>query len=203
MGAPASLTCRAERAKRNRAAPKGTPVHDDKKLFEFLVLEGAQAGLSWSTILNKRENYRAAFDGFDFHKVARFDAAREARLLADAGIVRNRLKIKAAIKNAQVCVELVRQHGSLDAYFWAFVEHKPLLNDYKGANAARAAHRSRESTDSRRIADLASMPTTTPLSDRLSKELKARGMKFVGSTIMQSFGAPKRRRASRSAASDA
>jgi len=144
----------------------GRPVHDDRVFFEFLILEGAQAGLSWSTILAKRENYRRAFDGFDPVKVARYGAAKKARLLGDAGIVRNRLKIEAAIVNARCFLEVRREHGSFAAYAWGFVGGKPL-------------HGRR-----RRPADV---PARTELSDAISNDLKRRGFKFVGTTIMYAF----------------
>jgi DNA-3-methyladenine glycosylase I len=140
----------------------GVPVHNDRKLFEFLILEGAQAGLSWITILRKRENYRRAFDGFDANKVARYGERQVARLLADAGIVRNRLKIAAAITNARAFLQVQEAFGSFDRYIWQFVGGKPLQN----------ARRS-----------LQDIPARTAESDALSKDLKARGFKFVGSTI--------------------
>jgi DNA-3-methyladenine glycosylase I len=144
----------------------GVPVRDDRVLFEFLILEGAQAGLSWDTILAKRENYRRALDGFDPAKVARYGAREKARLLGDAGIVRNRLKIDAAVINARCFLEVQREHGSFAAYVWGFVGGKPL-------------HRRR-----RRPADV---PARTALSDAISKDLKRRGFKFVGTTIMYAF----------------
>ena len=141
----------------------GVPLHDDRKLFEFLILEGAQAGLSWTTILNKRENYRKAFNGFDPEKVARYTAKDIKRLLADAGIVRNRLKIEAAINNAQRFLHAQEEFGSFDAYIWRFVDGKPIRHRF------------------RKLSDL---PATTIESDALSKDLKQRGFKFVGSTIV-------------------
>jgi DNA-3-methyladenine glycosylase I len=138
------------------------PVHDDRLLFEFLILEGAQAGLSWITILRKREAYRRAFAGFDVEKVARFGARDIVRLLADAGIVRNRLKIAAAVNNAQCFLAVQDAFGSFDAYIWRFVDGQPLQNRRK---------------------TLKDVPATTRESDALSKDLKARGFKFVGSTI--------------------
>src|SRR5205823_5906286 len=144
----------------------GVPVHDDRRLFEFLILEGAQAGLSWSTILNKRENYRRAFDNFDAQKVARYDARKIRRLLADAGIVRNRLKIRAAIQNAKAFLAVQKEFGSFDAYVWRFVGGKPIQK-------------------SRRT--LKDIPARTPESDALSKDLLSRGFKFVGSTICYAF----------------
>ncbi|MBX3442685.1 MAG: DNA-3-methyladenine glycosylase I [Planctomyces sp.] len=144
----------------------GVPVHDDRLLFEFLILEGAQAGLSWSTILKKRENYRRAFDGFDVRKIARYGPRDEERLLADPGIVRNRLKISSSISNARACLEVQREFGSLDACLWRFVEGRPLQN----------ARRS-----------MADVPARTPESDAMSKDLKRRGFRFVGSTICYAF----------------
>jgi DNA-3-methyladenine glycosylase I len=140
----------------------GVPVHDDRMLFEFLILEGAQAGLSWITILKKREAYRRAFAGFDAGKVARFGPRQVERLLADAGIVRNRLKIEAAINNAQRFLEVQAAFGSFDAYIWRFVDGKPIVNRRK---------------------TLKQVPASTKESDALSSDLKARGFKFVGSTI--------------------
>jgi DNA-3-methyladenine glycosylase I len=144
----------------------GRPVHDDRVLFEFLILEGAQAGLSWSTILKKRENYRKAFAGFDARKVARFGAADVKRLMSDEGIVRNRLKIESTIENAGHLLALAKAEGSFDAYVWAFVGGKPL-------------RRTRRS--------MRDVPATTPESDALSKDLKRRGFRFVGSTIVYAF----------------
>ena len=149
----------------------GVPVHDDQLLFEFLILEGAQAGLSWSTILNKRENYRRAFDRFDPQKVAAYDARKIKSLLADAGIVRNRLKINAAIQNAKAFLAVQKEFGSFDAYLWQFVGGKPLRNRWK---------------------TFKQIPARTPESDALSKDLRKRGFNFVGSTIcyamMQAVG---------------
>ncbi len=144
----------------------GVPVHDDRTLFEFLILEGAQAGLSWSTILRKRDNYRRAFDRFDPRKVARYDAARVRRLLGDAGIVRNRLKLQAAVTNARAFLEVQRELGSFDAYVWAFVGGKPI-------------HRRRRS--------MKQIPARTAESDALSRDLQRRGFKFVGPTICYAF----------------
>lgn len=144
----------------------GVPVHDDRLLFEFLVLEGAQAGLSWLTILRKRDNYRRAFHGFDFEKVAMYKAKDVERLLADPGIVRNRLKIESTIKNAQGVIAVRKEFGSLDAYLWGFVDGKPLQN-------ARGS--------------LGDIPARTGISDAMSKDLKKRGFKFVGSTICYAF----------------
>ncbi len=144
----------------------GVPVHDDRRLFEFLVLEGAQAGLSWSTILRKRDNYRKAFRDFDIAKVARFTAKDEARLLADAGIVRNRQKIAAAIGNAKAVLAIQKEFGSFDAWLWQFVDGAPRVN---------------------RPRALQDVPARTAQSDALSKALQARGFKFVGTTICYAF----------------
>jgi DNA-3-methyladenine glycosylase I len=144
----------------------GRPVHDDRVLFEFLILEGAQAGLSWSTILRKREGYRRAFAGWDAKKVAKFGARDVARLMGDAGIVRNRMKIEAAILNARRVLEVAKQLGSLDRYLWGFVGGAPIV---------------------RRRRSMKDVPATTPESDALSKDLKRRGFKFVGSTIVYAF----------------
>ncbi|OHC69648.1 MAG: DNA-3-methyladenine glycosylase [Rhodocyclales bacterium GWA2_65_20] len=149
----------------------GVPQHDDRVLFEFLILEGAQAGLSWITILRKRENYRRAFDGFAAERVARYGAKDVARLMNDAGIVRNRLKIAAAITNAKAFLDVQREFGSFDAYQWSFVDGRPIRNAWRTPKE---------------------IPASTPLSDALSKDLKRRGFKFVGSTIcyahMQAVG---------------
>lgn len=144
----------------------GVPVHDDRLLFEFLILEGAQAGLSWSTILKKRENYRRAFDNFDAGKIARYDARKVRKLLADAGIVRNRLKIAAAIQNAKAFLAVQREFGSFDAYLWQFVGGQPIQNRRKS---------------------LQEVPARTPESDAMSKDLLKHGFKFVGSTICYAF----------------
>jgi len=144
----------------------GVPVHDDRRLFEFLILEGAQAGLSWSTILHKRENYRKAFARFDANKVAKFTRKDVARLMKDAGIVRNRLKIESSISNAQAFLEVKREFGSFDAYIWSFVGGKPLLNRWR-----TGTH----------------VPARTEISDKMSKDLKKRGFRFVGSTICYAF----------------
>jgi DNA-3-methyladenine glycosylase I len=141
----------------------GVPLHDDRKLFEFLVLEGMQAGLSWSTILRKRENFRMAFSGFDAEAVARYTEKDVARLLSDAGIIRNGLKIRGVINNARCYLAVQEEFGSFDAYIWRFVGGRPIRN---------------------RIRTLAEMPATSPESDALSKDLRQRGFKFVGSTIM-------------------
>jgi DNA-3-methyladenine glycosylase I len=144
----------------------GTPVHDERILFEFLILEGAQAGLSWSTILNKRENYRKAFASFDPAVVARFTEEDVARLLNDSGIVRNRLKIAAAITNAQKFLEVRQEFGSFDRYIWQFVDRQPVINNFKS---------------------LTEVPARTSQSDAMSKDLQKRGFKFVGSTICYAF----------------
>jgi DNA-3-methyladenine glycosylase I len=140
----------------------GVPCHDDRMLFEFLVLEGAQAGLSWETILKKREGYRAAFDGFDVQVVARYGPEQVARLLADPGIIRNRLKIAAAIQNAKAFLTVQEEFGSFDAYIWRFVGGQPRRNAWRTP---------------------AEIPARTPESDVMSKDLKRRGFAFVGSTI--------------------
>jgi DNA-3-methyladenine glycosylase I len=141
----------------------GVPVYDDQRLFEFLVLEGAQAGLSWITILRKREAYRKAFANFDPEKVARFNERKVEALMQDAGIVRNRLKIESAVRNARAFLKLQEELGSFSDYQWAFVDGKPLQNRYPS---------------------LKQIPARTPVSDALSKDLKKRGFNFVGSTIM-------------------
>lgn len=141
----------------------GVPVHDDRKQFEFLILEGAQAGLSWWTVLNKREGYRRAFMDFDADKVARFSPKRIERLLENPGIIRNRLKVNAAVTNARAFLDVQTEFGSFDAYIWRFVEGRPIQNRW------------------RRRKDV---PATTTSSDALSKDLKQRGFKFVGSTII-------------------
>ena len=140
----------------------GVPVHDDRRLFEFLMLEGAQAGLSWITLLKKREAYRRAFAAFDAEKVARYGQRQVERLLADPGIVRNRLKIASAINNARRFLEVQETFGSFDAYLWRFVDGRPIINRWK---------------------TLGQVPASTKESDTLSRDLKARGFKFVGPTI--------------------
>jgi DNA-3-methyladenine glycosylase I len=142
----------------------GVPLHDDHRLFEFLILEGAQAGLSWETILRKRDNYRAAFDGFNAAKIAKYDQRKIAALLSDEGIIRNRLKINSAVTNAVAFLEIQREFGSFDRYVWRFVNNKPLKRKPGEPIVAR-----------------------TEISDALSKELIKRGFKFVGSTICYSF----------------
>ena len=149
----------------------GVPVYNDRKLFEFLILEGSQAGLSWITILRKRPAYRAAFDGFDFNKVARYQEKKIGSLLQDAGIVRNELKIRSAVQNARAFLEVRREFGTFSKYMWGFTGGKPLQNRWK---------------------HLREIPASTPLSDTLSADLKQRGFRFVGSTIcyahMQAVG---------------
>lgn len=144
----------------------GMPLHDDRRLFEFLILEGAQAGLSWEIILRKRENFRAAFDDFDAARVARYNARRVKNLLSNPGIVRNRLKIAAAIANAKAFLGVQREFGSFDAYVWQFVGGKPKLNAWR---------------------TLKQVPARTPESDAMSKDLARRGFRFVGSTICYAF----------------
>lgn len=141
----------------------GVPVHDDRKHFEFLILEGAQAGLSWATVLKKRENYRKLFADFDPKKVAEFDQSKVDDLLQDTGIIRNKLKVNGAVTNAQKFIEVQQEFGSFDQYIWSFVNHTPIVNKIKSMKEA---------------------PATSPESDALSKDLKKRGFKFVGSTIM-------------------
>lgn len=144
----------------------GRPVHDDKKLFEFLILEGAQAGLSWSTILSKREGYRKAFANFDVKKVARFDAARRRKLMNDESIVRNRLKIESATTNAKAFLEVQKEFGSFNNFIWKFVGGKPMLM---------------------KRATLKSIPASSPESEAMSKSLKKRGFRFIGPTICYAF----------------
>jgi DNA-3-methyladenine glycosylase I len=143
----------------------GVPVHDDRVLFEFLILEGAQAGLSWSTILRKRENYRRAFAGFDPKKVARFTPAQVERLLKNDGVVRNRLKIESTVTNARAFLAVQKEFGSFDRYVWQFVGGNPIVNERRGRD----------------------VPARTAESDALSKDLQRRGFRFVGSTIMYAF----------------
>lgn len=144
----------------------GIPEHDDRKLFEMLILEGMQAGLSWITILRKRENFREAFDNFAPKKVAAYDEAKIAELLQNAGIIRNRSKINAAVTNAQHFLEIQREFGSFDAFIWGYVDNTPIINHFR---------------------TLAEVPACTELSDKISAELKKRGFKYVGSTIIYSF----------------
>ena len=144
----------------------GVPQHDDSALFEFLILEGTQAGLSWTTILNKRENYRAAYDGFDVKRIAKYDDRKAAELLANAGIVRNRLKVAASVANARAFLAVQKEFGSFDRYVWGFVGGKPMQNQR---------------------ASMKKVPARTAESDAMSKDLLLRGFKFVGSTICYAF----------------
>lgn len=144
----------------------GVPLHDDRGLFEFLILEGAQAGLSWDTILRKRENYRAAFDNFDPEKVARYTDAKCSELLLNEGIIRNRLKVASAVGNAKAFLNVQDEFGSFDSYIWAFVGGEPIVNNLKGHG---------------------DVPAKTDISDAISKDLRKRGFNFVGSTIMYAF----------------
>jgi|UniRef100_A0A7V2ZM27 DNA-3-methyladenine glycosylase I len=141
----------------------GVPVHNDKKLFEFLLLEGFQAGLSWKTILYKRENFRKAFDNFDFNKIAKYDKRKINSLLKDAGIIRNKLKIQAAVTNAKAFIQIRKEFGTFDKYIWDFVNNKPIINQFTS---------------------LKELPAKTELSDKISDDLKKRGFKFVGSTVI-------------------
>jgi len=144
----------------------GFPAHDDATLFEFIILEGAQAGLSWDTILKKRENYRAAFDGFDPKKMARYDRSKTQRLMHDAGIIRNRLKIASAVQNAKAFLKVQEEFGSFDAYIWRFAGGSPVVNSWRSAKQ---------------------VPARTAQSDAMSKDLKKRGFSFVGTTICYAF----------------
>ena len=144
----------------------GVPTYDDRELFEFLTLEGAQAGLSWQTILNKRDGYRRAFDDFNIKKVAKYSKDDIARLMSDAGIVRNRLKIESTISNAIIALQIIKEYGSLSKYLWSFVDGSPIHDKFE---------------------KLDDIPVTTDLSDEMSKALKKRGFKFVGSTICYAF----------------
>jgi len=141
----------------------GVPVHNDRKLFEFLLLEGFQAGLSWMTILKKRENFRKAFDNFDFNKVVLYNKHKISSLMKDAGIIRNKLKIESAVTNAKEFIKVRKQFGTFDRYIWGFVNYEPIINKYKRLN---------------------DIPASTKLSDLISKDLKKRGFKFVGTTII-------------------
>ena len=141
----------------------GKPIYDDKSIFEFLILETFQAGLSWITILNKRENFRAAFDNFDYQKIVNYNTSKEEELLGNAGIIRNKLKIKATITNAIAFMKIQEEFGSFSQYIWNFVDGKPIVNHWKS---------------------LSEVPATTSVSDALSKDLKKRGFKFVGSTVI-------------------
>ena len=144
----------------------GVPIHDDRHLFELLILEGAQAGLSWETILKRRETYRQAFDNFEIEAVAKFGESKIAALLQDEGIIRNKLKVNASIKNAKAVLEIQQHHGSLDSYLWAFVYGNPLQPDWES---------------------MSEVPSETPISTALSKDLKNRGMSFVGPTIIHAY----------------
>lgn len=144
----------------------GQPVFDDETLFEFLILETFQAGLSWITILNKRENFRKAFDNFEYKKIAKYSESKYESLLLDAGIIRNKLKIKSAITNAQLFMEVQNEFGSFSNFIWAYVNGKPIVNQFKTR---------------------AEVPATTALSDKISKDLKKRGFKFVGSTVIYAY----------------
>ncbi len=144
----------------------GVPQHDDRTLFEFLILEGAQAGLSWDTVLAKRENYRGAFDNFDAEKISRYDDAKCAELMLNPGIIRNRLKIASAVRNARAFIDACNEFGSFDSYVWRFVNGSPIVNQWES---------------------LKQVPASTPESDALSKDLKKRGFNFVGTTIMYAF----------------
>lgn len=144
----------------------GVPVHSDKKLFEFLILEGAQAGLSWITILKKREAYREAFDRFDFEKIAKYKENRIQKLLNNEGIVRNKLKIRSTVTNAQAFIQVRKEFGTFNKYIWSYVNGKPIINKFK---------------------TLKDIPAKTDISDAMSKDLKKRGFKFVGSTICYAF----------------
>jgi DNA-3-methyladenine glycosylase I len=141
----------------------GSPLHDDQMLFEFLILETMQAGLSWHTILKKRENFRAAYHNFDVERVARFGEREIEELLLDAGIIRNRAKIEASVRNARAFIRVQEEFGSFDSYIWDFVDGRPIVNTWK---------------------ELSQLPASTPLSDRVSKELKQRGFGFVGTTVV-------------------
>ena len=144
----------------------GSPIYDDQQLFEFLLLEGAQAGLSWITILKKREGYRKAFDGFEAEKVARYRAARINELLLNPGIVRNRLKVESAVSNAKVFLDIRERTGSFSDYVWQFTDHQPMQNRFRS---------------------MEQVPATTPASDRMSETMKKDGFKYVGSTICYAF----------------
>lgn len=144
----------------------GVPQHDDAKLFEFIILEGAQAGLSWDTVLRKRENYRKAFDNFNAEKIALYDERKCAEILQNEGIIRNRLKIASTVRNAQSFLKIKEEFGSFDSYIWNFVDGKPIINNWK---------------------NLSEIPAKTTVSDAMSKDLKRRGFNFVGSTIMYAF----------------
>jgi DNA-3-methyladenine glycosylase I len=144
----------------------GRPVHNDRKLFEAVILDGFQAGLSWLTILRKRENFRKAFDGFDAVKMAKYDEAKIQALMQDAGIIRNQLKIRSAVTNAQAFLKVKEEFGSFNKYIWQFVNHKPIINQWK---------------------EMSQLPVSTPESDAMSKDMKKRGFKFCGTTICYAF----------------
>ncbi len=144
----------------------GVPLHDDQRLFEFLILEGCQAGLSWDTVLAKRENYRKAFDNFDAEKIACYDDLKCAKLLQNEGIIRNRLKVASAVRNAKCYLEVINEFGTFDKYIWSFVGGKPIVNAWE---------------------NIKQVPATIEISDAMSKDLKKRGFNFVGSTIMYAF----------------
>jgi DNA-3-methyladenine glycosylase I len=144
----------------------GIPVHDDRTLFEFLILEGAQAGLSWATILKRREGYLQAFSNFDVQQVAKYDEKKVEELLLDTGIIRNKLKVRGTVTNARLFLEVQKEFGSFSKYLWSFVNHQPIINHWKS---------------------MSEVPVTTPESDAISKDLKKRGFKFVGSTIMYAY----------------
>lgn len=144
----------------------GVPLHDDQRLFEFLILEGAQAGLAWITVLRKRERYREVFDNFDPAKVARYRPARVEKLLQDPGIIRNRLKVESSISNAKAFLAVQKEFGSFDRYLWGFVDGKPIINRFRS---------------------MKEVPTTTPLAEKISKDLKKRGFRFVGPTIIYAY----------------
>lgn len=164
--APRCEWARSDLAVAYHDAEWGVPVHDDRTLFEFLILEGAQAGLSWETILKKRENYRVAYDRFDARKIALYDEAKTQALLADPGIVRNRLKVSASVQNAKAFLEVQREFGSFDAYVWGFVGGVPIQNRWRA---------------------LSEIPAVTDQAEALSKDLKRRTFKFVGPTICYAF----------------
>lgn len=144
----------------------GIPLHDDGRLFEMLILEGMQAGLSWITILKKREDFRAAFDGFDAEKISRYDDKKISELMSNEKIIRNRRKINAAVQNAKAFLEVQREFGSFDAFIWKYADNTPIINRYK---------------------DMSEVPPNTPLSDKISRDLKKRGFSFVGTTIIYSL----------------
>ena len=144
----------------------GLPTHDDKKLFEFLILEGAQAGLSWSTILKRRSGYQNAFSNFDVKKVAQFSEEKILEILQDPGVIRNKLKVRSAVNNAKLFMDIQSEFGSFSKYIWGFVNHKPIVNKWNS---------------------MSEVPVTTPESDAISKDLKKRGFKFCGSTIMYAY----------------